>query len=129
MGPFPDTERNLDHLLADLAGGLTNIGIETPGNLATRARYIRVHRFGGADDGLTDLSVVDIDVFAPNRTDAITTAEAVRDRLLDGPHHVDGAVLDQVTTSTAPREIPWSGGDVRRWAATYRVSARRTAAV
>ena len=126
MDPFPDTERALVYLLADLAGGLGSIGTETPANLGTRAKYVRVRRFGGTDDGITDLSIMDIDAFATDRTTAIATAEAIRDRLYTGPHHVDGVVLDRVVTSTSPREIPWSGDEVRRWAATYRVTARRT---
>ena len=129
MGSFPDTERALAHLLADLAGGLDHVGTETPANLGDRLPYIRVRRFGGTDDGLTDLAIVDIDSFADTRTASVDLAEAIRDRLLAGPHHVTGAVIDRVVTSTAPREIPWSGDAVRRWAATYRAAARRTTAV
>lgn len=122
---FPDVERNLVHLLADLVGGLDHAGTETPGNLGDRLPYIRVRRFGGADDGISDAPVMDVDTFAGTRTAAVALAESVRDRLLAAPHHVDGVVLDHVITSTGPREIPWGGEGVRRWAATYRVTARR----
>lgn len=125
---FPDTEAVLRDALVDLVASCDNIGSATPSDLQTAGTmpYIRVQRIGGEDDGFTDSALVAIDAFAGDRTTSITLAEAIRQRLISGPNTVDGGTIDRATTATAPNEVPWSDDQtVRRFTASYRVSARR----
>lgn len=126
-GPFPDIERTLVDLLVDLVAGCDNIGPKTPPGLEAVMPFIRVQRIGGADDGITDSPVVAIDTFAADRSTSLALAEAIRQRLLTGPHTVaDRGTVDKTTTATAPSEVPWSTSQtVTRFAASYRVTARR----
>lgn len=121
---FPDIEAELRNLLVDLVAGCDNIGSVTPSTLQGSLPYVRIQRFGGEDDGFTDAALVSIDAFAGDRTTARTLAEAIRQRLLTGAYI--GTALDCATTATGPNEIPWSEDqEVRRFAASYRVTARR----
>lgn len=122
--PFPDIEAALVDLLLDLADG--GAGTVTPADLQGMMPYLRVQRFGGADDGITDALNVSIDAFAADRATSRALAEAVRQRLLTGPHVVGEATIDKAITLTAPNEVPWSDSQaVRRFTASYRVTARR----
>lgn len=122
--PFPDIEVVLVELLLDLASG--GAGTATPSNLQDTMPYLRVQRIGGEDNGWTDAPLVAIDAFAADRPTAQALAEAVRQRLLTGPHTVDAGTVDNATTATGPNEVPWSDDQtVRRFAASYRVTARR----
>ena len=121
--PFPDIEAALVDLFADLAG----TGTVTPANLQDAMPFIRIQRFGGEDDGFTDASLVAIDAFSAVRADAYALAESIRQRLLANlPNIVDGITIDNATTATGPNEVQWSDDQtVRRFAASYRVTARR----
>lgn len=120
---FPDTEAALLAVLVDLAGN----GTITPTNLADVLPFVRVMRFGGSDDLLTDTARVDVDCFAATRPAAQSLAEAVRQRMLSYPHVVDGVgTIDYATTDLAPNEVPWSDSQsVRRFTASYTVTTRR----
>lgn len=122
LAAWPDVELALLDLLTPLAA---NNGTETPPDFTGLLPFLRVNRFGGTDDRVTDTASVSVDVFAATRRDAQPLAEQVRQLLLAGPHIVDGYVLDHVSTVSAPAEAPWENTSVRRWSATYRVSARR----
>lgn len=104
--------------------GAVRADIEAPVDLRARLPFARVRRVDGADDGITDFAVVDVDVFSPDRQSGYDAAEDIRGRFLKSPHVVNGVVLDAVYTETAPHRVPWDG-EVSRHLATYRVSARR----
>jgi hypothetical protein len=125
--PFPDIVAVLRNVLVDLVGDdCERIGTATPSTLQTSMPFIRVQRFGGADDGFTDAPLVAIDAFAADRDTAWALAEAIRQRLLTGPHTVAGGTIDNGTTATAPNEVPWSDDQtIWRFTASYRVTARR----
>lgn len=124
---FPDSERIIVNLLADLVGGCANIGTATPSTLQTTLPFIRVQRIGGDDDGFSDSALVAIDAFAADRDDARALAEAIRQRFLTpGPKVVVGGSIDGAVTATAPNEIPWSDDqEIRRFTASFRITARR----
>lgn len=120
LAPFPDIELAVVDLLALLA----NAGTVTPADLQARLPFHKVHRFGGSDDRITDTARVDVDTFAADHSGRVA-AEAVRQVLLAGPHRVGAVVLDRVLTASAPVEVPYGGTGVRRWTASYQISARR----
>lgn len=120
---FPDIEAALVTLLEDLATTDT----ATPANLQTAMPFIRVTRFGGADDRFTDSAAVNIDTFAATRADSLALAQTILQRLISGPQVVGTTTLDYTTTATAPNEVPWSDDQtIRRFSASYRLSARRS---
>lgn len=140
---FPDTEAITCRRLAGLVGGLTHVGLATPSDLQSRMPFVRVTRYGGSDDDVTDRAAIDVDVYAPTRSVARRVAEQVRDLLTAHPWRdvaPDGAasVIDGVDTITGPFQPP-AGLDsqvddpsvrqVVRYTAAYSVRARRTRAV
>jgi hypothetical protein len=125
LAGFPDLETAIRTALADLVTDLAHTGTVTPADLQQRLPFIRVRRFGGTDDRLTDQARVDVDYFAASRAAAWAGAEAVRQRLISRPLRVGAVVIDQVTTTTAPIEVPWDDPNVRRVTAAYTASARR----
>jgi hypothetical protein len=128
VSSFPDVEAGFLDLLAVLAPGSN----ETPPDLDRRlavagvAGWFRVRRIGGQDDGVTDFSQVDVDVFATSRDRAFSLARAARELLTDGPPPlVAGCILDRVTTVVAPVEVPNENPRVTRYLGSYRATARR----
>lgn len=119
MADFPDIEDVLTVLLEDLA----DTGTETPPTFTED--FIRVRRLGGRDDGITDFANVDIECFSLRRSTAVALAESVRQRVIGGPHHVNGAVIDGATTNSGPSPLPWDDPKVRRRGANYTVPCRR----
>jgi hypothetical protein len=117
LASFPDLEDAVIDLLADLVAD-DSIGTATPSDLEDHLPFIRVTRFGGADDRITDTASLDIDVFGSSRAVAKPLAEVARQRLLAAPHIVSGTVIDTVTTLAAPTEVPWGDQQVRRWTAS-----------
>lgn len=124
---FPDVEDAVVELLA----GLGTSGTQLPVDLKVSAPFHLVYRFAGRDDRITDSAVIGIDTFAATRAIALPLAEQVRQRLLAAPHVVTlpgGAgvvVIDNVSTSEAPHEVPYGDSDVRRWVSSYTVTLRR----
>lgn len=128
---FPDVETVVQDLLADLVGGVSHVGSETPPDLQDRLPFVRVTRFGGADDRVTDYADIDVDCYGSRRTATLRLAEQVRQLLTRGSHVVSSegmrVVLDKVTTELAPFQPPGDEDDtVRRFTASYSVRARRT---
>lgn len=123
---FPDVQRVL---VADLeaVAGVDHTGIETPEDLAAALPFIRIRRSGGGSDRLNDFATVDVDCFATTYTEAEQLAERVRQRVVGPPPPI--AVLDRATCEVGPRELPWGDGQIRRFAATYQIAARRRLSV
>lgn len=131
---FPDIEAAvLDWLkaefaiLADEAGEVdTHVGADMPGvSLESRLPFVWARRTGGADRFFSDYPVVDIDVFGSTRRAAYDLSESIRAKLLAAPVLAGGVVIDTATTRTSPIRLPWDNEKVRRWGATYELSARR----
>ena len=121
---FPDIEAALLDLLAPLVA-TGHVGTTTPTDLAGTLPFIRLDVFSGTDDLITDTSRVAVDVFAAKRSDGIPLAEQVRQTIIAYPHVIGSVIIDRAGTLTRPAETPWDGTGVRRWSATYTVSARR----
>lgn len=118
---FPDIEKCVIQTVTDLSTG----GTVTPPNLNTSLPFVRVNRIGGPDDRFIDTARVDVECFAATRDAAYTLAEQVRQRLLNVPHVVAAGRIDSVITDSGPKEIPWGDPSVRRFTASYSVTARR----
>lgn len=127
--PFPDVEvAVMDGIEAAFPALVGRTVTVTPADLQTRLTtglVVRVGLVTGRDDRFTNYAVVDVDVFARTRADALGTAEQIRQWLLGYPRAVGTAVIDVVTTETAPTPAPWEDENVRRYLATYRISTRR----
>lgn len=137
LATYPDVEDVLLDLLGDLVGDTgddTHKGTSTPDDLATRLPFLLIPSPGGSDDTVTDTSRVDVHVLAGSFAQARDISKQIRARLVPGPHVYSSggqvlAVLDRVTCSARPREVPpWTAdGTIRHFLATYTVTARRTA--
>ena len=120
---FPDAVRVLVDDLTALAGD-GHTGAQTPADLAGTLPFIRVTRFGGGADHVSDYPMVDVDVFAATYAAAQQLAEQVRARIVGPPPAA--ALLDRVVCEQGPHELPWGDDStVRRFGATYRVTTRR----
>jgi hypothetical protein len=118
--PFPDAERVAMELLAPLA----LVVVVTPREITQPV--IQVHRAGGTDDGVTDFAHLETECIAFTRHEAWHLAEAVRQRILaSGATVHGGALIDRAAVEIAPQQIPDENQDIRRVAATYRLSMRR----
>lgn len=85
-------------------------------------------RIGGDDDRITDSATVNIDSLTANnpRSSGRDLAESIRQRLISGPNVIGSVTIDFSSTATAPNEVPWSDDQtIRRFTATYRITARR----
>lgn len=131
LGPFPDVETAtcdlLEALFSELAPTATvrHVDTETPADLTGALPFVRVELLTGSDDDVTDVSVVDIDVLSDSRDTAYALARDIRSRFTGSPHRVGTVVLDRIVTEEKPRRLPWDDGNIWRFGATYRISARR----
>lgn len=130
---YPDIETLLLDVLEGhfpaLADGARRADTETPVDLqdllAGDGVFVRVTLVTGRDDGVTDYSVVDVDVFALSRQTAYAWSRDIRSRLTGGPHRAESGIIDRVLVEEKPRRLPWADENTRRFGATYRISARR----
>jgi hypothetical protein len=122
LAPFPDVERAVGDLVADLG----TPGSETNITLQSTLPYIRIRRLGGSDDRITDAARVDVHVYDTDATNAKAIAETIRQRLISGPSTTTHGVIDRVWTEVGPQTIPAADtANIRQVVATYRVSMRR----
>jgi hypothetical protein len=119
---FPDV---LTLLVAHYTGylGDGHAGVETPADLAGALPFVRVSVVGGSSDQLNGSTSVDIDVFAASYATGEPLAANIREDITGPPPAI--RQLDRVECESAPQELPWGDGDVRRFGATYRITARR----
>lgn len=135
MADYPDIENVLIDVLeaywpTELGPDpVRRVDTETPEDLQQLAVggevVVRITKVTGRDNGVTDYSVVDIDVFADSRAPAYAWASEIRSRLTGSPHRVGTVVIDRVVTEESPRRLPWADENIHRYGGTYRVSARR----
>lgn len=124
--PYPDIERVLCDLLADLG----SCGTRTPADLQDQLEFIRVRRVGGSDDQVTDRARVDVEVFAGTRAAGETLTEQIRQRLsVRGPLSVISGgrvvVVDRSLLLAGPVELAWPDPETRMFHASYQTECRR----
>ncbi len=122
---WPDMNVVLRDLIGDRVGGTTNVGPQTPEDLAARPWFVRAMRVDGGSDLLNDYPVMEVDVFAPTYAVGEPLAENIRQWLT---RRRPSPVVDRIDCLTAPRELPWGDGTMRRFGATYDVVTRRVPA-
>lgn len=130
LADWPDPEVLVKAVLADLpVAGLT-VDVDVPPDPAgtySWLPFLRVQCHGGSNlDRVTELFRFDVDAFGSSRRGASQLAGAARQRLLNCPIVTTVGLLDRVTTSARPFEVPY--GDVtrvRRYTASYAGRARR----
>lgn len=111
--------------LATRPGGDYRVGRVFPPDLFDKLPYVRVRDIGGNDDGLTDVPLVDVDVFHTSFDNARDLCKGIQARLLMYPHVVRSTVIDQVRTAMRPHDVPWDDDRIFRFYSSYQVSARR----
>jgi len=97
---------------------------ELDNNLADELPTVQVQRVGGGDDSFRlDRALVDVDVYAATRADAIQLAAVVRGLLLRelSGSQTDTAVVGRVLTISAPIQRPYENTALRRIGATYQI--------
>lgn len=114
-------------LVAGLRANRIPAGTELPGDIQDRAGgFVRVQRGPGADDGVTDTPLIDVEAFAPSQLAAWDLAEQARETLYDlaGTTCGDGVLIDTVRCAVSPAWV-FYGPHVHRYVASYRVSVRK----
>lgn len=123
---WPDPEILARACLLDLATAGTEVPADPAGTYSWLP-YLRVECIGGKElDPATDVFRLSVDSFAATKADAARLAGLVRQRLLNCPIVTDAGILDHVTTSTRPAQVPY--GDVTRvirYTAAYSGQMRR----
>ncbi|MFD9150590.1 phage tail termination protein [Streptomyces diastaticus] len=97
---------------------------ELDNQLLAELPTVQVQRVGGSDDGLRlDRALVDVDVYAATRAEAIALAGAVRGLLLGDLRGSAGevAVVGRVATVSPPVARPYENTALRRVGATYEI--------
>lgn len=97
-----------------------------PSNLEAALPVIRVSRGPGSDDKITDSPLLDVEVFAADDDAMWTLAEDAREAMhaLAGKS-VSGALVDSVTTATAPVYVDYGNSAIQRAVASYRLALRK----
>lgn len=130
--PFPDLEKAgfmaLRGLVVMPTGGTLTTGpdfsTDDSAGLTGKNAHIAVVKRDDSDDTITMQAFLDIDVFAASRQVGYDVAEQVRG-IMHSTRRLDGVVIDRVLTTSGPKQVPWDNSNVRRFSATYRISARR----
>lgn len=130
--PYPDVIEGLKLLfprwypeLETEPDGTFHVGRVFPDDLQDHLPYVRVRDIGGNDDGLTDVPLIDVDIFHSSFRQARDLALGIQGKLLAYPHRVEGMVLDRVSTAMRPHDVPWDDDRVFRQYASYQIHARR----
>jgi hypothetical protein len=123
---YPDIELLLTSYLATKTG--ERAVTELPAELDSILPVIRVTRISGADEDFhLDYPVVDVDVFATDRAGAQQLSDQIRHALRWDLPTVDcvqdAGVVTSVRTINAPRWLPDSNTNLRRYNASYQVTA------
>ncbi|HEX4018181.1 MAG TPA: hypothetical protein VHX15_15710 [Frankiaceae bacterium] len=129
LAPFSDPQMAVADLLGDLAA-VAYAGARTLTSIqAGKTPAIRVNRTGGADDLVTDISVMAVTVFAKDAATAMSTAEACRQRLTsDMCLGTANGTIDRAVTLSAPQLVTSPDMAVTQCAtASYQISMRRPA--
>jgi hypothetical protein len=119
-----DVEVELIAWLRERAPDGTVVRDELDNNLGDELPTWQVQRVGGDDDGIRlDRALVDIDVYAATRGDALAQAKMIRGwllRVLRGST-TDSAVFGRVSTVSAPAIRPYENIGLRRAGTTFEI--------
>ncbi|MER5312675.1 hypothetical protein ABT034_33435 [Streptomyces sp. NPDC002773] len=121
---MPDIELELIGWLQARLGSEVVVRDETDNNLQNELPTVQVEGVGGDDDGIRlDRFLVDLNVFAATRADALTLAGQIKALLL---HQLRGsatvtAVFGRVRTVSLPAARPYENTALRRVGATYEI--------
>lgn len=141
-GPFGDVEGGFEAILIAALPALApvidpsptirnvyHVGSAIPSTLREDLPFIRVGWLAGADDGVTEFGVLDVEVFDLRGDDARLLAQNVREvlRPLPGrrPPRAGTFIVDTLDTQKGPTRLEWVDPKIRRYYASYRVSVRR----
>lgn len=130
-GPFdewPDIERVVVAWLTAQLPGLP-VQVEVGSDLTDSLPLVQVQLIpGGANDGVTEQSLVDISIYAPDRASMWSTARRAQAAMLRLSTQTSaGAVVDWVDVSNGLGEVAYSNPSVRRAVGTYRLTTRAQA--
>lgn len=123
MASWPDVEAlAVSYLRSVLA---VRVATNVPPDVETLPGFVRVSRGPGADDGITDSPLLDVETFAPTQGAAADLAEDARQAVhaLSG-HAVNGLLVDSTSTATGPVRVAY-GPKVERYVASYRINLRK----
>lgn len=103
---------------------------KTPSDLqaviAADGGFFRVRRGPGADDGVTDEPLLDVEAFAGTEQAAWNLAEDARQAIHAlGGQVIDGVLIDSVSTATGPVSVDWGNPAIERFVASYRLALRQ----
>lgn len=120
---FPNIERLLAAVFADVLGGTEHVGNQTPPNLEAVLPFARAARTGGPRTATVDYPTVEVDVFAVDEATATPIASGLANLLLGKPPPHPS--IDLVICEPSFRELPWGANeDVYRLSATFFIETR-----
>jgi len=107
----------------------TEVSTDLPDNVGQLEHgFVRVARGPGADDGVTDSPLLDVEAFHAERFKAAEIAERARAAAhAMTARLVNGTLIDSVNTTASPHWV-YYGPNVERYIASYRVEYRRRSA-
>lgn len=120
---WPDVEQ----LAMDLIDDLGTVTIRPDTDLAALLPLMWVRKLpGSVDNGITEISRVQIDVYAATIDQATTIAAEIQRRLADGRLLDTGhGMADRTYTDTSPHEEPAADAEhMRLVSAVYRIDCR-----
>lgn len=124
---WPHLEKLAVNVLTSTETGVV-AATKTPDDLEAQAvkGFHRVTRGPGADDGVTDSPLLDVESFGTTETDAWDLAEGARQALhkLRG-RAVNGVLVDTVSTAVGPVLVDWGNPGIHRYVASYRFAFRQ----
>ncbi|WTL23958.1 hypothetical protein OG875_04715 [Streptomyces sp. NBC_01498] len=122
-----DIELDLIEWIQAKTGPSIVVRDEVDNNLLAELPTIQVQRIpGGGDDGFrVDWAMVDIDVYAATRSEAIGLAKSVRGWLLTELRgsKTSRAVYGRIRSSPPPAVRPYENTGLRRVGATYEIAS------
>ena len=125
---FPPAARTIAKILEQLAPPVAKgarVGTRTPDDLTGRMPFIRVVRDGGPSDAVNDFALLYVDVFSDNLDAAEKLSERIRELMTQQPIRLGPAIVDSVTCTNGPTELPpWAPG-INRFESRYTVVFRR----
>ena len=120
-----DVELDLIGWLQAKAGSGVVVRDEVDNNLLNELPTVQVQRLpAGGDDGFRlDRALVDIDVYAATRADAVDLAKLIRGWLMTelAGSKTSRAVYGRITSSPPPAVRPYENTGLRRVGATYQI--------
>lgn len=122
--PMPRVERGVRRIIVERVP-VPDLSVGTSLPTPMRVPFVRLGRVAGQRLRLNDYPTLDVESFGATYADAASLAERIDAVMFGFPLRGGDLVIDSVTASVAPVELPWDDATVRRFLATYRLSVRR----